>query len=229
MAGHRPERSDDMAGPTPPGPLGSDPLSTDLPQARVGFPPGAGFHQPGPAGGDPIPLAEGDRIVTAVTKDWVPPTPKTTPEIIVRGDTLEAVANELNALPEWGRGGGFLRTDRVPVGTSPTVTVAIRANLIKVLPRWTKFDKASVAVRAEWNRMLAKLTIHEQRHMEIAIEEAENLATSLKGVEIGEIADLVTAANQTMQTRQDELDTDTDHGAKTGVPFGDVFLDISIV
>ena len=194
-----------------------------------GLLPRSDFSAPVPLGTDPIPLKALERVVTTVTKDWVPPAPRTTPEIVVRGDTLAQVAVELNALPEWGRAGGSLRTDPVPVGTTPSVTIKVHANLIKVLPRWTKYDKASAPAKAEWDRMFAKLRAHEDRHMEIAIEEADNLATALMGVEIGEIATLVTAANQTMQTRQDQLDTDSDHGAKASVPFGDVTLDVTIV
>src|SRR5689334_21271168 len=85
-----------------------------------------GFEIAGPIGADLMPLDAGDLIITAVTKDWEPtPSFRTTPEIIVRGDTLAQVFDELNTFPEWGRGGGSLRTDRIPVGTSPTVTVNI--------------------------------------------------------------------------------------------------------
>lgn len=76
--------------------------------------------------------------------------------------------------------------------------------------------------------MLAKLRAHEDRHLAIAIEEADRLAGELVGREIGEIADLVTEANRRMQERQDELDADTEHGAKAGVAFGDVSLNTSI-
>jgi hypothetical protein len=218
-----------MAGEMLPDPLGTQPPTAGAIGGFGGFPPGTGFEVPGPIGDDPIPLDEVRRIVKAVTKDWIPPSPRTTPPIVVNGSTLAQVADELNALSEWGQAGGVLRTDAVRSGTSPTVTVNIHAGLIKRLPRWTKFAQASTAAKAEWDQMFAKLTIHENRHMEIAIEEAEALAQDLIGVEIGEIPDLVTAANQKMQTRQDQLDADTDHGAKAGVPFGDVILDISIV
>jgi hypothetical protein len=107
--------------------------------------------------------------------------------------------------------------------------VNIHAGLVKRLPRWTKYAEASPAARAEWDQMFAKLAIHENRHVEIAVEEAEALARDLIGVEIGEIPNLVTTANQTLHTRQEQLDADSDHGARPGVPFGDVILDISVV
>jgi hypothetical protein len=218
-----------MAGEMLPGPLGTEPPLAGAGARSDAFRPGTGFEAPGPIGDDPIPLDDLRRIVKAVTKDWVPPAPRTTPEIVVQGKTLAQVGDELNKLSEWGQGGGVLRTDAISSGTSLTVTVNIHAGLIKRLPRWTKYAEASPAVRAEWDQMFAKLTIHENRHLEIAIEEAEALARDLIGVEIGEIADLVTAANQTMHTRQEQLDADSDHGARAGVPYGDVILDISIV
>ena len=35
-------------------------------------------------------------------------------------------------------------------------------------------------------------------------------------------------ANRRMQSRQSDPDNDTDHGAKAGVPYGDVILDTLI-
>lgn len=175
----------------------------------------------------PIPLTT-DRIITAVTKDWEPPSPRVTPETVVRGRTLEAVAADLSRLSEWGEGGGMLRVDRVPVGKTASVTVVGHANLVFRLPRWANYATASTAAKAEWDRMMGFLRAHEQRHLDIAIEEANNLASELIGQEIGQIASLVTAANGRMNTRQMELDASTNNGSRAGVPYGDVTLDLSI-
>jgi Bacterial protein of unknown function (DUF922) len=168
------------------------------------------------------------RIIATVGKDWEPPNPTTTPEITVRGATLADAANELNALPEWGQGGGQLRADPIPAGTSTDIHVNLHGNLVRRLPQWTGYDRASSAARAEWDRMMEKLGAHEDRHMAIAVEEADQLAADLVGREISEIAAMVTAANRRMKRRQDQLDADTEHGAKTGVQYGDVTLDVSI-
>jgi hypothetical protein len=183
---------------------------------------------PGPIGLDgAIPMG-GQRIVAKVVKDWDPPKPRTTPEIVVGGKTLADAGRELDKLSEWGEGGGMLRTDSIPAGNSTDLTVKAHANLVHRLPRWTGYGAASTAAKAEWDRMVAKLKAHEDRHMEIAIEEADRLARDLVGVEIGDIADMVTEANRRMAKRQQELDTDTQNGSKPGVAFGDVTLDISI-
>jgi predicted secreted Zn-dependent protease len=96
------------------------------------------------------------------------------------------------------------------------------------LPRWTGYDAASAAAKAEWDQMLGHLRAHEDRHVAIAIEEANQLAQDLIGHDIADIANMVTEANRRMATRQTELDTDTENGSKPGVTYGDVILDTSI-
>lgn len=178
---------------------------------------------------EPLQARSPDRIITAVTNDWTPPQPRATPEIVVRGATLAEVAAALDRLAEWGEAGGSLRTDRVPVGTSASVTVAIHANLVFRLPRWANYANASPAAKAEWDRMIGFLRAHEQRHLDIAIEEANNLARDLVGQEIGQIPSMVTEANRRMHDRQVELDNNTDHGARPGVAYGNVMLDTTIL
>ena len=188
-----------------------------------------GFAPPSVAGFDPpVALDTLQRMITSVTKDWDPPSPRSTPELVVRGRTLADVFDALNRLPEWGEGGGMLRTDRVSVGTSTSVAVAAHGNLVMRLPRWADYAAASTAAKAEWDRMMVRLRAHEQRHLDIAIEEANNLARDLVGHEIGDIPDMVTEANRRLHDRQEELDHDTDHGAKSGVTYGNVDLDTSI-
>lgn len=218
-----------MGGGRTPGALGTDaPPFEELGGGDADVLPGAGSTLPGPIGVDPAIPMTGERIITVVTRDWVPPNPRTTPAITIGGRTLAEAAQALNRLNEWGEGGGMLRTDRVPVGTSATVTVVAHANLVRRLPTWTGYANASTAAKAEWDRMMVHLTAHEQRHVDIAIEEANALADALIGHEIADIANMVTSANQTMNNRQVEMDNDTNHGANTGVPYGDVTLDTTI-
>jgi hypothetical protein len=187
-----------------------------------------GGNEPGPIGLDgPIRL-DVSRVIAKVVKDWDPPNPTKTPEIVIRGNTLETAARQLNALPEWGQAGGRLRADEILRGNSTDLTVHLRGNLVYRLPRWANYDQASKAAKAEWDRMFPYLKAHEDRHLAIAIEEGDQLARDLIGEDISAIARMVTDANSRMKTRQDELDTDTDHGAKAGVTYGDVILDTSI-
>lgn len=187
-----------------------------------------GGDAPGTLGLDETVALDTSRIIARIAKDWVPPNPRTTPEIVVGGSTLEQAGRELDRLPEWGQAGGSLRAEGIPAGNSTNLTVHLHANLLYRLPRWRGYANASAAVQAEWDRMFAKLKAHEDRHLAIAIEEAESLAQDLIGHDISDIASLVTAANRRMQDRQNDLDNDTDHGAKAGVQYGDVILDTSI-
>jgi hypothetical protein len=206
-----------MSGEILPGPLGTVPPFAQLNQPGAGSPPSARFEDPGPIGVVPTPLDTLRRIITDVRVDWRPPNPKTTPKIVVGGATLAEVAQALNQRDEWGRGGGSLRVENVPVGTSTSVVVTAHANLIMILPEWTGYEKASAAAQAEWNRMFANLARHEDRHVEIAVEEADALADALKGVEIAEIGRLVTDANARLAKRQKEFDDQTAHGENAGV------------
>src|SRR3954447_13886676 len=98
---------------------------------------------PGPIGlDDPIPM-DSQRIIAKVTKDWDPPSPRTTPEIVVGGKTLADAGRELDKLREWGEGGGSLRSERIPTGTSTNLTVDLKGNLIHRLPRWSGYSSAS--------------------------------------------------------------------------------------
>ena len=213
-----------MAGSIIPGTLGMVPTSTNTQSQQ-----GTLFNNaiPGSIGSNPTALAV-QRNIASVTKDWDPPNPRTTPAITINGKTLAEAAAALNRLSEWGEGGGMLRSEAILPGNTTDLDVKLHANLVMRLPTWTGYQTASSAAKKEWDKMFAKLRAHEQRHVDIAIEEADALAAKLVGREISEIANLVTKANQTMQKRQHDLDTDTDHGAKTGVPYGDVILDESI-
>ena len=190
-----------------------------------------GGDPPGVLGADDaIPLDNLQRMIVKVTKDWDPPSPRTTPAITITGATLAQAADQLNRLNEWGEGGGFIRTDPVPAGNTTQITVKMHANLIRRLPTWTGYARASTAAKAEWDQMIRKLGAHEDRHMQIAIEEADQLAQDLIGKEISEIPQRVTDANARMRQRQQDLDdpNNTDHGAKPGVQYGDVSLDTTI-
>lgn len=196
------------------------------PLQQTEVPPGSSFAVPGPVGMDaPIPLVA--RIIARVNDDWHPPAPNTTPTTSLTADSL-ADLGKLLPRGEWGQGGGSLRSVPIPVGTSTNLTVELHGNLVLRLPEWTNASSASAAAQAEWNRMLTKLRAHEQRHVDIAIEEFDKVGPALVGKDIDQIVSTVTAANAAAKKRQDDLDTATDHGSKKGVPYGDVFLDTSI-
>jgi hypothetical protein len=218
-----------MADGNVPGPIGTGTNNADTDDLTT---PRTIFATPGPIGigFEPEPLA--DQFVTKVTKDWDPTPKPDTAAIKMGGATLADLVANLAQLQEAGKGGGGLRAD-APVVTSSDVTVALHGNLVNKVVDWTDFSTASAAAQAEFTRALGHLKKHEQRHMDIAVEEGNALATLLIGHKIGSkpsIADKVTAANTAMQKRQDDLDSpsESDHGRKAGHAFGDCNIDTSI-
>lgn len=220
-----------MTGERRAGPAGLTPASARTDGADSPGPDGGGFTTAGPLGFDVEADPLTDRLVSRVDCDWVPtPKPKTDP-IPVTAGTLAELAAELAKLPEAGEGGGRLRADPVTSGTSSEVTVTLHGNLVNRAVEWNGYSSASAAAQAHWDMVLGNLKRHERRHMEIAIEEGNALASLLIGHKIGSkpnIEEKVTSANEKMATRQKELDDDSDHGRKKGHPYGDCNIDPSI-
>jgi len=188
-----------------------------------------GGEPPGILGADGAIQLDVSRIIAKVTRDWDASNPSSTAPLVVSGTTIARVGRALNALPEWGQGGGTLSVDAIPVGTSTDLTITLKANLVRRMPQWTDYPQASTRAKAEWDQMVAKLAVHEDRHVATAVEEAEILAQDLVGQEIAKIASMVTAANRRLAKRQNDMDQACDHGAKEGVEYGDVSLDITVV
>jgi len=210
-----------MANDNVPGPKGTDVFRDPLPVDP--FPATGGGALPVPGGTE---LKAGDRIIKRVKRDWDANSPRTTPAIQVHGKTLEEVGKGLNALPgEWGQGGGILRNDPVPEGTSAEVEVTLHGNLVYRIVEWVEYSTGSTKGKANWDAMIAKLKVHEDKHLANAIAAAEQCANDLIDKEILQLAGIVTKANTALQAVQDALDTATDHGAKANVPYGDVILD----
>ena len=185
----------------------------------------AGGDPPGTLGVDSADAMSAGKI-EYVTKDWDPDSPKSTEPIVVSGATIDQVLRALNRLPEWGQGGGVLKL-AIPADFAGSHSVTLSANLVRRLPEWKQYDSARDAEKAAWNHMFRKLTDHEDRHVEIAVEEAGKLADALIGQTPAEAARTVAAANRRLEGRQKRLDDDTDHGSRTGVKYGDVILDLS--
>lgn len=78
--------------------------------------------------------------------------------------------------------------------------------------------------------MAPKLEAHEQRHVDIAVEEADRVAADLAVKSVDDMVPTINAGNARMQQRQNDLDSpnNSDHGAKPHVTYGGVFLDTTI-
>ena len=184
-----------------------------------------GGDPPGTLGvGDVVAMSTGK--IEYVSKDWDPDSPKDTRPIVVSGATIELALAALNRLHEWGLGGGTLKLD-IPADFANSHSVTLSANLVRRLPEWKQYDTARGAEKAAWDHMFRKLTEHENRHVEIAAEEAKKLADDLIGQSTTEALKSVQTANRRLGGRQKKLDDETDHGARPGVKYGDVIMDLS--
>lgn len=210
-----------MAGQRVPGPTDAENTQGESWQVNPG-PPTAGFAPPGAIGAEPLDNA---RIITSVDKDW-DPLPTVTPGVHLELDGSYAdVYDNLGKLKsEWGMGGGGIRNDAIPVDTTPTVTAKLHAKVVLEMPVWNDRAKGTPKEKGFWDGMIAKLRAHEDRHVAIVFEQGDKLAKDLIGKDISLLAGMVTACNAAIATAQKKLDTDTDHGAKAGVPYGDVVL-----
>jgi len=164
--------------------------------------------------------------IAYVSKDWDPDSPKfTDPTVSITGATIDQALAALNRLREWGEGGGILRM-AVPGDFASSLSVTLSANLVRRMPHWQAYSKAPAAQKKAWDHMFRKLTDHEDRHVEIAVEEAKKVADGLIGQSTQDAKTTVAAANRRLAARQKKLDDETHHGAKEGVPYGDVILDL---
>ena len=161
-----------------------------------------------------------------VKKDWDRDSPESTDPIVVSGATIDKLWDVLKNMAEWGEGGGRLEVV-FPRDFATSQSVELKAHLIRRLVQWKEYDKVRDVEKSAWTSMYRKLMDHEDRHLEIAVEAAEQLANDLIGKTKDEGKAQQKAANARMRAAQKKLDDDTEHGQKKGVKYGDVILDLS--
>lgn len=202
-----------------PGPMGVDPPASAFDAEFT--PPGAGFM----AHAEPEEEAVSRRMITRVVMDWHPPRPRTTPPIFVGGKTLAEASAELGRDKDWCEAGGLITYELVAGQGGDQVTLNLHANLVMRLPSWRFYPGASDAAQAEWDRMLAMLRAHAERHVEIVAELADDLADELFGRSVEDIDRLVDEANEEAEALCASLNRETAFGSRRGVRYGDVFLE----
>jgi hypothetical protein len=184
-------------------------------------------------GGDPpgtLGINEADPMSTTkigyVKNDWDKDSPEFTDPFVISGATLDQVWNVLKGMSEWGEGGGHLELV-FPSDFASSQSVVLKAHLVRRLVQWQEYDKARDVEKAAWTKMFRKLMDHEDRHVEIAVEEAGKLAAGLIGQTKSQGTAATKTANSQLLARQRKLDVETRHGEKEGVKYGDVVLDLS--
>lgn len=140
----------------------------------------------------------------------------------VSGTTLAEVHAQLDPT-EWGR--CTYHYDYDYGTTNGRVTrVDITLRLTIRLPRWQEGrDEAAPEARAEWDRMMAALRAHEERHAEIAREWAPRFKQRILGVPAGNATATYNQVKREADAAQRQYDAETHHGQTEGVT-----LDLSI-
>lgn len=135
----------------------------------------------------------------------------------VRGSTLAEVAAQLDP-EEWGR--CRWQVDYSFETTNGRATkVDITLNLTIRLPQWAGpgYQRASEAARREWQRMLAALRAHEDRHAEIARNWAPVFKERMLNQRQSRLARTYQQVLREMEKEQKKYDKDTTHGQSEGV------------
>lgn len=188
---------------------------------------------PGPAGNDVLPLSSGK--ITKVVRNYDESKPVTTGGIEVTSAVKIAdVFAELNQKAtasgggEWGKGGAA--DIKIVWQNQDTGAVELQATLLKVLPTWQNKSKGTKGAQASWDKMIAKLENHEQKHLDIALEHLNKMIAELESGKIDATDAALQSKHQEwtgkLKKAQDAFDTDSDHGAKEGHAYGDVILDV---
>jgi predicted secreted Zn-dependent protease len=140
----------------------------------------------------------------------------------VSGTTLAEVHPQLDPT-EWGRCTYHYDYDYGTTnGRVTRVDITLRMTIR--LPRWQEGrDEASPEARAEWDRMMAALRAHEERHAEIAREWAPRFKQRMLGVRARNATATYNQVKREADAAQRQYDTDTQHGQTEGVS-----LDLSI-
>ena len=216
-----------MAGEQAPGPLGRNPFVTTEVDAGEGT-----FAKPGPVRPDgtaPEALS-GQAKITKVVKRWTNPPTVDERSVEVSGQTLADVKAELDAMSEWGSGGGDM--DNLEATTTDGVhyTVELNPTFFVSLPKWKQYGQASPAAKKAWDDMLANLRLHEMEHVRIALRGYEQLARKLQGLPPTQASTAVSDGQTATQAEQDDFDSTakTDHGHNAWGRFPKVVLDTSV-
>lgn len=194
----------------------SDVLGMDAPFAGQGVPEDETQAPAGMAGGAPR--------IARVRKEWDESEMETTPPWEVYGTTPEDVLASLEALgDEWGRGGGRFYA-KYEDESDGSVTAVVYATFVKILPTWVDEEEGEPDARTRWDAMMVALDRHEQRHVDIAVEEVTRYADGLPGKKCSSIGALQNQAEASLEARQKKLDSagQSDHGRKPGHKYGDV-------
>jgi hypothetical protein len=156
----------------------------------------------------PIPTASGTTITTVDTTFPV-------------SGTLAQVATTLEARSEAGSVTSQISDIYLDPaeGSKPVRLANITVTETRSLPTWSDRPKASEAAGKEWDRFHSALAAHEDGHIAIDKSTFDGLHRQALGKKPDDANKAIDAVNDAATKANDEYDTKTDHGKKTGTTF----------
>ena len=165
--------------------------------------PDDGAPQPGADGAVPLDAAKASSGSTTIQD---PPTMQST---TIHGTTLTAVAA---ALPD--EAGSVDLDFSVATQGEPATAATLNVTQTMTLPHWVERDKVSGAAQRSWDRFLDALTQHESGHVAIDKRLFANGHQRFVGIAAAQVGQTSSRLRAEVQAKQDEFDTQTDHGRK---------------
>jgi predicted secreted Zn-dependent protease len=186
------------------------------PMPVIAFDTAGGNHPDGPSIGGLIAREEapakpaGKTVINDPVRRTYPVSGKTLAAAVKVVEAYVAQTGEA-AKTHWAPG---LKYDKDDDGNvkNPVVTI----NISVTMPNWPGVAKLSAAAQAEWNRAIAELGAHEDKHVAIVKEKMAGVGEALAGLTPGEADAQFKQALADLQTSSDAID-----------PF-DVVVDVDI-
>lgn len=138
----------------------------------------------------------------------------------IKAADLEAAVNALNAHGEWGSFDGSFTYKRKADAQGNPVSVSLAPTYTIKMPSWSSYGKQPQACKDAWDAMWKALYEHEDAHREFFEQGISQLVKDLEALEsptADAIDNLMESARDSIQSKHDEYDRQTDHGRSRGV------------
>lgn len=206
-----------------PGALGSD--NEVAQREKLGDLPSFGSDVeplPGPIGDDAVELADEMVVEEGIAKYDVSKVDDKTAMANGKGATLADLKKDLDAkvpspkpgVSYWAKGGATkMRTQSIPGSSPNTAKLEIHGQFFVKLPVWDDYASGTAGAKAEWDRFLKQLRVHEMQHVAEAKKWLDKMVAEVKGQKRSESSKTIKDRSADMKTGQSTLDDNTKHGA----------------
>lgn len=139
--------------------------------------------------------------------------------------TLRGVSDRALTMREVGFASFGLGLDyRTSDGAISRVTLTLTLSL--GLPVWAHYRGRPAPERAEWNRVLRAVGVHEDGHIDLFKREAPTTLTRLEAATPSTITSVLDTERQRIQDLSDAYDRRTGHGTTQRTPHGTTVINV---